>query len=76
MKRTKRSPEFKRKIAIEALKECETINEIASKYGVHPVQVSRWKKELEQGADSIFTANSQAQRQLNILREEKLTFSN
>ena len=71
MKRTKRSPEFKTKVAIEALKERATINEIASRYGVHPVQVSRWKKELEQGANTIFTDKGKAQRELKALREEK-----
>ena len=71
MKRIKRPPEFKRKVAIEALKERETINEIASRYGVHPVQVSQWKRELEQGANSMFTTSSQTERQLKILQEQK-----
>ena len=71
MKRIKRPPEFKRKVAIEALKERETINEIASRYGVHPVQVSQWKRELEQGANSMFTTSSQTERQLKVLQEQK-----
>ena len=54
MKRRTLSPEFKKKIAVEALREKQTINEIASKYQVHPVQVSKWKKELTDGALSIF----------------------
>ena len=45
---------FKQKIAIEALKGDRTINEIAKEYGVHPVQVSQWKKELIEGADILF----------------------
>lgn len=45
---------FKQKIAIEALKGDRTINEIAKEYGVHPVQVSQWKKELIDGADVLF----------------------
>jgi len=71
MKRTKRSPEFKRKVAIEALKERETINEIASRYGVHPVQVSQWKRELEQGAPSMFTTNATERKEAKALRGEK-----
>ncbi len=43
MGRTKRTPELKKKVALEALKERETITQIASKYKVHPVQVSQWK---------------------------------
>ena len=45
---------FKQKIAIEALKGDRAINEIAKEYGVHPVQVSQWKKELVEGADVLF----------------------
>lgn len=45
---------FKQKIAIEALKGDRTINEIAKEYGVHPVQVSQWKKEMIDGAEVLF----------------------
>jgi transposase len=71
MKRTKRPPDFKRKVAIEALKERETVNEIASRYGVHPVQICQWKRELEQGASSMFTTDSADKKELKVLREEK-----
>lgn len=71
MKRTKRSPEFKRKVAIEALRERETINEIAARHGVHPVQVSQWKRELEQGESSMFVTEAAHQREAKMLREEK-----
>lgn len=54
MKRRQFSPEFKKKIAIEAIKEQETINELAHKYQIHPVQISKWKKQLLEGAISIF----------------------
>lgn len=71
MKRTKRSPEFKRRIAVEALKERETVNVIASRYGVHPVQVSQWKRELEEGAPSMFTSDMAERRETRVLLEEK-----
>ena len=54
MKRRQFSPEFKKKIAIEAIKEQRTINEIANEHQIHPVQISKWKKELLDGAISIF----------------------
>ena len=73
IKRTKRPPEFKRKVAIEALKERETVNKIATKYEVHPVQVSQWKKELEQGTGSVFTTDGKLQRELKAFREEKVS---
>jgi len=71
MKRTRRSPEFKKKVAIEALKERDTVNEIASRHEVHPAQVSQWKKELEDKASSIFSTDNKSQRELKALQEEK-----
>lgn len=53
MKET-RSPAFKKKVALEAIREERSLNEIAQAYEVHPVQVCKWKKELLEGADVIF----------------------
>ena len=66
-----RSAAFKQKVAIEALKGDRTINEIAKDYGVHPVQVSQWKRELEQGASSMFITDAMEQREAKVLRDEK-----
>jgi len=52
--RTPRTAVFKKKIALEALKEDKTLNQLASQYGVHPMQVGKWKKELTEGAESLF----------------------
>jgi len=53
-KRNVHPPEFKAKIALEAIRGAKTINEIAQDYGVHPVTVSQWKKEMQDHAKSIF----------------------
>jgi transposase-like protein len=45
-KRNTHSPEFKAKVALEAVRGVQTVNEIAQQYEVHPVQVSQWKKAL------------------------------
>ena len=42
MKRKSYTPEFKAKVALEAMKGLLTANEIASKYEVHPQQVGTW----------------------------------
>jgi transposase-like protein len=39
------SADFKAKVAIAAIKGDKTVNEIASTYGVHPNQVTTWKKQ-------------------------------
>ena len=44
--RKKYDVKFKATVAIEAIKERETLNELAAKYGVSPVMISRWKKEF------------------------------
>ena len=44
----------KAKVAVEAVKGTKTVNEIAQEYGVHPTQVSQWKKELLENASSLF----------------------
>ena len=54
MKRRSFTSELKKKIAIEAIREQRTVNEIASSYEVHPAQVRKWKKELLDGATTIF----------------------
>ncbi len=48
MKRTRRrfDREFKAQVVLEALQGGKTIGEIAAQYGIHPNQVSRWKKQL------------------------------
>ena len=63
MKRSRRthSAEFKARVALEALKGIKTISQIAQDEGLHPVQVSTWKKELQEGISSVF-ASGAAQR--------------
>ena len=46
MNKTPRTAAFKKKVALEALKEEKTLGQLASQHGVHPIQVSKWKKEM------------------------------
>jgi putative transposase len=46
---------MKARIALEAIKGQKTIQEIASHYGVHPNQVSSWKRQAVEGTPSLFT---------------------
>ena len=54
MARIYHTAEFKKKVALEAIKEDKTIGQIASAYSVHPTLVSKWKKQLLDGALSVF----------------------
>jgi transposase len=51
------SPDFKAKVAMEALKGQETIAELAIRFEVHPTQITKWKRELVAGAGNIFGAD-------------------
>ena len=53
--RRKHSASFKAKVALDAAKEVNTLNELSSKYGIHQVQICKWKKELLAGLSSVFT---------------------
>jgi len=52
--RKNNSSSLKFKVALEALKEKKTLSELASIYEVHPNQISKWKKELEEFGPDIF----------------------
>lgn len=52
--RKKYDAKFKAKVAIEAIRERETLNELAAKYGVSPVMISRWKKEFIENSAAAF----------------------
>ncbi len=69
--RRRHSPEFKAKVALEAIKSQKTVNEIASEHGVHPNQVRTWKQELLQGLETLFRQpNSKEQREHEALQAE------
>ena len=53
-KRKQHSPEFKAKVALEALKGEATVSELASRFGVHPTMIHQWKRSLLDGASGVF----------------------
>lgn len=55
-KRKRHEPEFKARVALEALKGEKTIQQIAKEYEIHPVQVSDWKKAMMERMPEIFSS--------------------
>jgi putative transposase len=47
-------PEFKAKVALEAVKGKLTVNEIAKQFSVHPTQIAKWKKQFLQNLPQLF----------------------
>lgn len=60
MKRSKRkfTKAFKIKVAVEALKERETLSELASRFDLHSNQIRQWKGEFLEDAENVFAGKS------------------
>jgi len=54
--RTKHSPAFKAKVALAALREQESVAEIARRHKVHPNVVYKWKRQLAENVSRAFEA--------------------
>ena len=62
---------FKTKVVLEALKEAMTLYELASKYQIHPDQISQWNALFLKNASSVFSGPKDEKRELEQLREER-----
>ncbi len=62
-KRKQYSPEFKAKVALAALKDEETVAQLASRYEVHPTMINTWKRNLLEGAANIFDKGHKRDKQ-------------
>jgi len=54
-KRKNHSPDFKAKVALEAIREDMTMAELSKKYGVHPTQIGTWKRAAIENMASAFS---------------------
>lgn len=60
MKKSRRKfdPAFKARVSIEALKERETLSELALRFDLHPTQISQWKQEFLENSASVFDSKA------------------
>src|SRR5499427_4164091 len=59
--RKKHSAAFKAKVALAAMRGDRTVADLAGEFGVHPNQIYNWKKQLLDGAVSVFEGGASAE---------------
>ena len=52
--RRNHKPQFKAKVALEALKGEQTMAELAERFDVHPNQIAQWKTQLLERSADVF----------------------
>ena len=71
VQRKRHTAQFKFQIAVEAIKNDQTVNQLASQHGLHPSQISQWKRQLlDEGATVFSTTTTQQLRQQETLQAE------
>ena len=65
------SPSQKATIALAAIKEDRSINQIASEYQLHPTQVRRWRDALKAGAPDIYI-QSNTKTKTNLISQSEI----
>ncbi len=71
-KHKKREPNLKFKVAIEAVKGVLSISQIASKYSIHPKQVTDWRDQLLADGQSLFLPKTSLKRTKTDLEKDAL----
>ena len=66
------SAEFKARVAREALKEHKTAAELATRYDVHPNQISKWKKQLIEALPEVFSHHPESDRKAEEALKDRL----
>ncbi|MDV2992735.1 MAG: hypothetical protein N4J56_002389 [Chroococcidiopsis sp. SAG 2025] len=61
-KRKQYSPQFKAKVALEAIRGEKTVSELASQHEVHPTMINNWKRQLLEEASTLFEKGSEANK--------------
>ena len=70
-KKTKpHSPEFKAKVSLSAIKNEETVTQLAARYEVHPTVIHTWKRNLLDSAADLFAKGHKKENQTDAKVDE------
>ncbi len=48
------SPKFKARVAVEAIRGEKTLSQLGSQFGVHPIQIAKWRKSALEQLPELF----------------------
>ena len=60
--RRKFAPEFKAKVALEALAGEHTLAELAAKHDIHPNLIQQWKRQAKENLPDVFSGKALARK--------------
>lgn len=66
------SADFKARVALEALREQKTINELASEFGVHPNLIREWKKQALSELPQVFSSRKATDEKTQVEERERM----
>lgn len=64
-KRRNFSSAFKARVAIEALKERESLAELSKRFEVHPNMIGKWKQEFLEKSSTVFEGKSESKPEVD-----------
>jgi transposase len=71
-KRQNHFPDFKAKVALDAIREETTLVELSQKHGVHPTQIGTWKRAAIETMSTAFIRRGAAPDQMSAVDVDKL----
>ncbi|MCP4701925.1 MAG: transposase, partial [Gammaproteobacteria bacterium] len=60
--RKRHTAEFKTKVALEAIRQQKTVNELTAEYGIHGTQVNSWKKQALAAIPEVFASKKRKEQ--------------
>jgi transposase len=64
-RRKRYSAEFKAKVALEAIRGEQTINELAARYELHPNMITNWKRQAIDNMAAAFSTSAERSNQVD-----------